>query len=116
MKQAEYDPGLTQKFSGRVRRIINQDGTFNVRRNGTTLRDFHPYLQLINMSWPGFLASLLFGFIVINSLFAAAYFFMPTGELHGIEATNGVERFLADFFFSSHTLTRGTGGKCSGVI
>jgi inward rectifier potassium channel len=105
MKKAAYDPGLTQKFTGPVRRIINQDGTFNVRRNGTTLRDFHPYLQLINMSWAGFLATLFLGFIVINSLFAAAYFVMPTDQLHGVEAAGGFERFLADFFFSSHTLT-----------
>jgi inward rectifier potassium channel len=69
------------------------------------LRDFHPYLLLINMSWPAFLATLLFGFIVINSVFAAAYFFMPTDELHGVDAASGFQRFLADFFFSSHTLT-----------
>ena len=105
MKQPAYDPGLTQKFAGSVRRIINQDGTFNVRRNGTTFRDFHPYQQLINMSWPAFLATLFLGFIVINSLFAAAYFLMPVEQLHGVDASNGFERFLADFFFSSHTLT-----------
>ena len=105
MKKPAYDPGLTQKFAGPVRRIINQDGTFNIRRSGTTLRDFHPYLQLINMSWPAFLATLFLGFIVINSLFAAAYFLMPTDELHGVEASSGMQKFLADFFFSSHTLT-----------
>jgi hypothetical protein len=88
-----------------VRRIINQDGTFNVRRNGTTLRDFHPYLQLINMSWAGFLATLLLAFIVINSLFASVYFLMPTDQLSGIEASSSLRRFLGDFFFSSHTLT-----------
>jgi inward rectifier potassium channel len=105
MRQPGYDPGLTEKFAGRVRRIVNQDGTFNVRREGTTLRDFHPYLLLINMSWPAFLATLFLGFIVINSVFAAAYFFMPTDELHGVDAASGFQRFLADFFFSSHTLT-----------
>ena len=105
MKKAAYDPGLTQKFTGPVRRIINHDGTFNIRRNGTTLRDYHPYLQLINMSGPAFLATLFFGFIVINSLFAAAYFCMPTNQLHGVEASDGMRKFLADFFFSSHTLT-----------
>jgi inward rectifier potassium channel len=105
MKKPAYDPGLTEKFAGPVRRIINQDGTFNVRRNGTTLRDFHPYLQLINMSWAGFLATLFLGFIVINSLFAAMYFLMPRNELSGIGPSSGMYRFLDDFFFSSHTLT-----------
>jgi inward rectifier potassium channel len=105
MKKPAYDPGLTQKFAGPVRRIINQDGTFNVRRNGTTLRDFHPYLQLINMSWAGFLATLFLGFIAVNSLFATVYFLMPANELNGIGTSSGLQRFLDDFFFSSHTLT-----------
>jgi inward rectifier potassium channel len=105
MKQPGYDPGLTQKFTGPVNRIINPDGTFNVRRQGTTLRDYHPYLQLINMSWAGFFGTLLLGFIVINSFFAAIYFLLPPGEIQGAEASDGLHRFLKDFFFSSHTLT-----------
>jgi inward rectifier potassium channel len=105
MKQPGYDPGLTTKFAGPVRRIINDNGTFNVRRKGTTLRDYHPYLQLMCMSWSGFLATLLLGFIVINTLFAAVYFLLPAGQLQGIDATDNLDRFLACFFFSSHTLT-----------
>lgn len=105
MRQPGFDPGLTEKFAGRVRRIVNQDGSFNVRRNGTTLRDFHPYLVLINMSWTAFLLTLFFGFIVINSLFASVYFLMPAAQLQGVQAGGGLDRFLADFFFSSHTLT-----------
>lgn len=105
MRKPGYDPGLTQKFSGPVRRIINQDGTFNVRRSGTTLRDFHPYLQLINMSWLGFITTLFLGFIVINSVFAMMYFLLPTEQLHGVDTSDALHRFLSDFFFSSHTLT-----------
>src|SRR5262245_28620266 len=54
MEQPSFDPGLTQKFSGRLRRFINKDGSFNVRRLGATWRATHPYLHLINMSWPTF--------------------------------------------------------------
>lgn len=105
MKQPGYDPGLTEKFSGPLERMINEDGTFNVRRNGTTLRDYHPYLQLINMSWPGFLATLFLGFIVINTVFAAGYFLLPLDQISGILARTGLGRFLDCFFFSAHTLT-----------
>jgi inward rectifier potassium channel len=105
MKQPAYDPGLTQKFAGPLRRIINEDGTFNVRRDGTTLRDYHPYLQLINMSWAGFLATVFVGFIVINSVFAAVYFLLPAGQILGDDAPTRLYHFLNDFFFSSHTLT-----------
>jgi len=38
MQQPSFDPGLTQSFSGRVRRFINKDGSFNVRRQGATWR------------------------------------------------------------------------------
>jgi hypothetical protein len=52
MKREEFDPGLTQQFSGGLRRTINKDGTFNVHRKGLRLRDFNPYLYLIDTSWP----------------------------------------------------------------
>ncbi len=105
MQKPSFDPGLTQKFAGPLRRIINPDGSFNVRRHGTTWRDFHPYLQLINMRWAPFLGTLFLGFVVINTLFAAAYFMLAPDQLTGMEARSGFDRFLGVFFFSSHTLT-----------
>ena len=71
----QFDPGLTQKFTGTVRRVINKDGTFNVHRRGTTWHDFHPYLHLINMSWLKFLLTLLLGYTLINLLFAGIYYY-----------------------------------------
>jgi len=105
MKRPGYDPGLTQQYTGRLRRVINPDGTFNVRRQGTTWRDFHPYLHLINMSWPGFLASLFAGYLVVNTFFALVYSAVGLDQLQGIDATTRTGRFLEAFFFSSHTLS-----------
>ncbi len=105
MHKPGFDPGLTQQVIAPVRRIINQDGTFNVHRRGTTWRDFHPYLHLINMGWLRFLATLLFGYIVINTCFAAAYFELGPDQLQGAAAPTAAGRFLNDFFFSSHTLS-----------
>ncbi|MBV8728658.1 MAG: hypothetical protein JO336_02500 [Acidobacteriia bacterium] len=105
MHQPGYDPGLTEKFAGSVSRMVNEDGSFNVRRNGTTLRDFHPYLQLVNMSWAGFLGTLFLGFIIINTLFAVLYFLLPAEQIQGINRTDPYQRFFDCFFFSSHTLT-----------
>ncbi|HLI83432.1 MAG TPA: ion channel [Bryobacteraceae bacterium] len=105
MKTPGYDPGLTEKFAGPVRRIINPDGTFNVRRNGTTLRDFNPYLSLINMSWPRFLGTLFLAFLVLNALFAAAYYTLPPGEISPGETAGRMPRFLQDVFLSADTLT-----------
>jgi inward rectifier potassium channel len=105
MQSPTFDPGLTQQFTAPFRRIINKDGTFNVHRRGATWHDFHPYLQLINMSWPAFLATLFFGYVVINTVFAVLYFrFAPHG-LAGIDTSSGLSRFLNVFFFSSQTLS-----------
>jgi inward rectifier potassium channel len=76
-----------------------------VRRRGTTLRDFHPYLLLINMSWPAFLLTVISGYIAANTIFAGLYYLMPAGELQGGQSTDSLHRFLIDFFFSAHTLT-----------
>lgn len=103
MKQESFDPGLTTQFSGALRRTINKDGTFNVHRKGTRLRDVNPYLKLIDTTWPRFLVAITAGFLLINLLFAGVY------EALGIEHLQGVEpemsAFVNAFFFSIHTLT-----------
>ena len=105
MQSPSFDPGLTQQFTAPFRRIINKDGTFNVHRRGGTWRDFHPYLQLINMSWPAFLGSLFLGYVAINTIFATLYFCFAPHGLTGIDAPNALSRFLSLFFFSSQTLS-----------
>jgi inward rectifier potassium channel len=105
MQKPGFDPGLTQKFAGPLRRIINEDGSFNVRRTGITWRDFHPYLYLINMSWPGFLTATFLGYLAANTLFAAAYHTLAPGQLQGSATPDGIHRFWNEFFFSAHTLT-----------
>jgi inward rectifier potassium channel len=105
MQNPSFDPGLTQQVTAPLRRIINQDGKFNVRRLGTTWRDIHPYLHLVNMSWPRFLAALFLGYVLINTLFAGVYFLLGPEQLAGADAPTEWGRFLNEFFFSSHTLS-----------
>jgi inward rectifier potassium channel len=105
MQTPSFDPGLTKQVIAPLRRVIGEDGRFNVRRRGTTWRDFHPYLHLVNMSWTRFVASLFLGYIVINSLFAGVYFVLGPDQLSGANAPTEWGRFLNDFFFSSHTLS-----------
>jgi inward rectifier potassium channel len=105
MEKPTFDPGLTQQFTGVLRRSINKDGTFNVFRRGGSWRDFHPYLQMLSMSWPRFFATILGGYLAINVLFALVYFALGRGDLRGAEGATEMDRFLNDFFFSTHTLT-----------
>ena len=105
MHKPSFDPGLTQQFAGPLRRIINKDGSFNVHRSGTTWRDVHPYLHLINMRWPSFLGTLFLGYLAANTIFAAAYYWLTPGQLQGAATPDPLHRFWNGFFFSAHTLT-----------
>ena len=105
MQNPAFDPGLTQKYTGNLRRVINKDGTFNVRRRGATWRDFNPYLHLINLGWIPFFGVLFLGYLVVNTLFALAYYALGPGHLLGADASTQAGRFFNDFFFSAHTLS-----------
>jgi inward rectifier potassium channel len=111
MEQPAFDPGLTQQFSSRLRRAINKDGSFNVRRRGASWRAFHPWLALVNMSWTGFATVLGLMWLMVNTLFALLYFKLDPSELQGVMVSTPWHRFLDDFFFSAQTLTTvGYGG------
>jgi inward rectifier potassium channel len=105
MEQPSFDPGLTQKYTGSLNRSIADDGKFNVRRTGVTLRDQHPYLFLISTTWKNFLGIVLLVFILVNILFAWAFFKIGVSHFKGAEAPTTGAEFLNLFFFSTHTLT-----------
>jgi inward rectifier potassium channel len=105
MQKPAFDPGLTQQVTGSLRRAINQDGSFNVLRRGTSWRDIHPYLYLINAGWAEFLGLVLAAYILVNTIFAFVYFWLPPNQVMGTDAPTPFGRLLNDFFFSSHTLT-----------
>ena len=85
MQKASFDPGLTQRYSGALKRTINHDGRFNVRRTGATWHDAHPYLYLINASWPRFLLLVGITFIVVNLGFASLYLAIGIEHLKGAD-------------------------------
>jgi inward rectifier potassium channel len=103
MKKESFDPGLTTQFSGELRRTINADGTFNVRREGLRWRDANPYLMLIDTTWPRFLLVVAAGFLIVNVIFASLYLLIGVEHLKGLESDMG--SFANAFFFSFHTLT-----------
>src|SRR6185295_13316592 len=105
MNKSTFDPGFTQQVSGTLRRAINPDGSFNVRRRRTGWRNFHVYLYLVNISWPGFFALVFLAYLAVNTLFAGIYLLLGPAALQGAEASTLSEHFLNCFFFSAHTLT-----------
>jgi inward rectifier potassium channel len=105
MQKPSFDPGLTQQFTGTLRRAINKDGSFNVQRVGGSWRDIHPYLHLVNMPLAGFLGVVFAAYLVVNTFFALIYFNLPQGQLLGVDSPSSFRRFMNVFFLSSHTLT-----------
>lgn len=104
MQKPTYDPGLTTKYDGPLRRIINADGTFNVLRRGTNWRDIHPYLHLVSVSWTAFFGWILFAYVVVNFAFASVYYALGADALE-MTGTASYSPFLKCIFFSAQTLT-----------
>ncbi len=105
MDKPNFDPGLTQRYEGKLRRVIRKDGEFNIRRRGTTWRDIHPFIFMINRPWHALVAILFGGLVGLDVIFALIYCAIGVGQLHGAEAPTALGRFLNAFFFSSQTLT-----------
>ena len=111
MRQQPFDPGITESYDGTVRRIVNRDGSFNVRRRGRRMQDFHLYQFFVQLSWPAFFAVILVAFFCLTLVFTGLYFAAGIIGLQGIPAGTYFETFLQVFFFSVQTLTTvGYGG------
>jgi inward rectifier potassium channel len=111
MREHSFDPGLTETYAGPVRRMVNRDGSFNVRRLGMGLRNFHLYQFLMGLPWPLFLGFLVASFTLVAVLYAAAYLLAGVRGLSGAEAASPVLTALNALFFSVQTLTTvGYGG------
>ena len=109
-KQAQ-DPGLGEKYFRHTKRIINKDGSFNIKRTGGGLSSINAFHYLINISWTKFLLIVFAGFIGVNLFFAILYQLAGIENLTNAAAQDGLQTFLNTFFFSVQTFaTVGYGG------
>jgi len=86
-------------------RLLNRDGTFNVRRDGMKpLASLSLYHQLLTIPWPKFLGLVVAGFLALNVVFGLAYLACGPDAMHGAPASDmGGSEFLRAFFFSVQT-------------
>lgn len=87
------------------RRLLNRDGSFNVKREGLSFLQALPaYHYFLTITWMQFLGYAVTVYIAVNALFAAAYVACGADALTGF-ATQGIgERFVNAFFFSVDTV------------
>jgi len=108
--------GYGTRASRGHQRLVNPDGSFNVRRKGDrklTLAD--AYHTLIMLGWWKFFGIILAGFIVVNFIFGTIYYLLGTEHLLGLIGDSASDKFWESFFFSSQTLTTVGYGRMSPV-
>lgn len=87
------------------KRLLNRDGTFNVRREGLSFfQSLSVYHWMLTVSWPAFLGFVTAAYLVVNALFAFAYRLCGPGSLRGPSGESMTPSFGQAFFFSVHTL------------
>jgi inward rectifier potassium channel len=85
-------------------RLLNKDGSFNVRRRGLRWFESHsPYHLALNASWPKFLLSCVAVYTAINIIFATAFLLCGSAALTGESAQELGGTAWRAFFFSVET-------------
>lgn len=85
-------------------RLLNKDGSFNVRRLGVRWFESHsPYHLALSASWPRFLLGCIATYTALNVVFAAAFWFCGTEALVGASSRDLGGTMWRAFFFSVET-------------
>jgi inward rectifier potassium channel len=103
-REIDRDFGLGARVAQQSRRrLLNRDGSFNVRRHGLSfIRSLSLYHWLLTVSWTRFFLAVGGFYLTYNTLFALGYYLCGPGALQGSTGSAGGR--LADcFFFSVHT-------------
>lgn len=97
------DPGTGT--TNTAERLVNRDGTFNIKRIGALGPFSDIYHHLVNLSWPRFLVLVFATYTVLNTLFALVYLACGVDQFNGIVQEDLFSDFLNCFFFSAQSLT-----------
>ncbi|HZK75666.1 MAG TPA: ion channel [Candidatus Kapabacteria bacterium] len=100
------DLGIGSKAAESRVRLLNRDGSFNVRRKGLPFFAwFSGYHYLISLPWWKFNLLILLTYVTINAFFGAVYLAIGVSGLSGIEGHTVAEQYLQAIFFSTQTFT-----------
>jgi inward rectifier potassium channel len=105
MAKPIQDPGLGSKIRPGEKRLMNKDGTFNVKKVGVPGNIRDAYQSLIIMTWAKFFALTFIFIIALNLLFAITYVFIGVEDLVGDKEGDFWQNLTETFFFSFQTFT-----------
>jgi inward rectifier potassium channel len=98
--------GFGTKVYEEDQRLINKDGSSNVKRSGLPFfQSLSFYHSLITMPWWKFNVLVFSVYLSVNLLFAFIYYLIGLNQLGGMVGTTMTERFWEAFFFSTQSLT-----------
>ena len=98
------DPGFGYKTASSAKRIVNADGSFNLKHLNKKFSVSEIYSRLINMSWTKFMTLIFVWYGILNLFFASIYYGIGIEHLT-IAKTTPFQDFLNTYFFSAQTLT-----------
>jgi inward rectifier potassium channel len=100
------DTGFGSNPSNFGGRFINRDGTFNMRREGTSfLRRISVFQKMLTIPTWKFVCIILIFYVVINLIFTSAYLLIGANELQGLIAYSGWTKLKEVFYYSTQTFT-----------
>jgi inward rectifier potassium channel len=100
----DHSQQTTHKASEKPWRLINRDGTFNVRKpRHISFRPRDLYHSMLAIRWRTFLALSTAVYLLVNFFFALLFYFSGADALGGVHDAGRVQRFLDCFFFSVQT-------------
>lgn len=98
------DPGLGESSVTSAKRIVNKDGSFNIKHLNGKVGISALYAYLVDISWTRFFFLVFLAYTVLNVFFATIYVIIGV-EYIGVTPTSFVQDFVNAFFFSSQTVT-----------
>lgn len=108
------DLGIGPKDLSKSKRIVNKDGSFNIRKTGLGFAEsFNFYHYLVTVSWPKFILIIVLGYVALNMVFAFMYYLCGLDHLMGIMGRSDFDKFMEAFFFSAQSFTTVGYGRVS---
>ena len=101
----QQDPGFGERFLERSKRVINKDGSFNVRRVGIDSVFKNTFQFLRNTSWLKFNLTVVLFYFVINALFALIYLSLGIENIQNAKTGSILIEFASAFYFNVQTFT-----------
>jgi inward rectifier potassium channel len=103
----EYkDTGFSSIPEGQPERLVNQDGSLNVKRTGLGFfTHLSVFRELIEMNWWKFNLIVVASYLIINLSFALIYLWIGVEGLNVRNTENETNDFLNAFYFSAQTFS-----------